>query len=213
MVILGAMRKLKLHRHILQHVSETCLFSYTCRDQMRESRYWGSLTLQKLLLPTSFEFFDALCLGCRARVCGACGDDQEIVWNSVTRDSHHLRIRHRLSWTLHQFCLLQVLRMLDDCALRKFWLHSVPQGRVRYFEIVLSALKAWPKKATQKQVCQERQIYCSFWLSQHNIGWSSETIFSNRAWTIFQWCNWSSNCTGKDSQSFTSVTLWGPRCI
>jgi hypothetical protein len=47
--------------------------------------------------------------------------------------------------------------MLDDCALRKFWLHSVPQGRVRYFEIVLSALKRDRKKPHKnKNVRQDK---------------------------------------------------------
>ncbi len=153
---------------------------------MKESsRYRGGypkpwLHMRTWLLPTSLVFFDALCLGCRARVCGACADDQEIVWDFVTRDGHHRRIRHGLSRTLHQFCLLQVLRMLDAWSLRKCRLHGAPQGRVRYFEIVLSASTKRDRKKNILKIITEthknsrqdaRQNYCGgFWLSQRNIG-------------------------------------------
>jgi hypothetical protein len=117
-----------------------------------------------------------------------------------------------LSWTLHQFCLLQVLRMLDDWALRKFWLHSAPQGRVRYFEIVLSALKRDRKKPHKhKNVRRDKTTAVSDCRNTILVGLQKRS-------SQIELERFFNGVTGREIaperiQSFTSVTLWGPRCI
>ena len=89
--------------------------------------------------PTSLEHFDALRSGARPGVRGAGGDDQEIKRHTLTRSRDDLRAFHALGCGLHHTRCLQIIRMLDHCALCHGGLHNTSQLRIRHLKILLPA--------------------------------------------------------------------------